>query len=115
MSIAPRRRLQALTLLLVLVLGGMALPGIDAAVFHARGAATGDGGRFEGPDSPGAHSIQCPLAQLLVSGRALAGNPPLSHSTPATAVGFVASAPPVLEAVQPYTPDLPRAPPLLVV
>ena len=115
MSNALRRRLRGLTLLLVLILGGMALPGMDAAVFHARGAATGDGARFDAPDSGGAHSIQCPLAQLLVSGRALAGHTPLPHSTPAVAVEFVASTPPVLESSPTYTPDLPRAPPLLVV
>jgi hypothetical protein len=111
MSRAPRSRLQALILLLVLVLGGMALPGMDAAVFHARGAATGNGSRFDAPDSAGAHSIQCPLAQLLVSGRALAGNAPQTHSIPAAFVALVTNRYSTLESSPLRTPDLPRAPP----
>ena len=108
---ASKSRLAALTLLLVLILGGMALPGMDAALFHARGAATGNGSRLEGPNSAGSHAIQCPLAQLLASGRAIAGDSPEPHVAPPTFAEFVTPALLPFPTSGLRSPDLARAPP----
>jgi hypothetical protein len=107
---APGRRRSALALLVVVLLGGILMPGVDAMLFHGRGAGTPFGARLEATSS-GAHAVQCPQADQLRSGRALAATPPQTHAAIPIGVAVITRNTSLRIATPVHTPVLPRAPP----
>ena len=107
------RRRSALTLLLVVLLGGIIMPGVDAMLFHGRGAGTPFGARLEATSS-GEHAVQCPQSDQLRSGRALAATPPQTNTATPTVIAVIACNTPFLLSAPVHTPVLPRAPPSLI-
>jgi hypothetical protein len=110
---ASGRRRSALTLLVVVLLGGIIMPGVDAMLFHGRGAGTTFGARLEATSS-GEHAIQCPQADQLRSGRALAATPPQTNTATPIGIAVIVCNTAVLLSTPVHTPVLPRAPPSLL-
>ena len=107
---ASSRRRSALTLLLVVLLGGIIMPGVDAMLFHGRGAGTSFGARLEATSS-GEHAVQCPQSDQLRSGRALAATPPQTNTATPIGNAVIVCNTPLLLSIAVHTPVLPRAPP----
>jgi hypothetical protein len=95
---ASGRRRSALTLLVVVLLGGIIMPGVDAMLFHGSGE----------------HAVQCPQADQLRSGRALAATPPQTNTATPIGIAVIISNAPLLLSIPVHTPVLPRAPPSLL-
>jgi len=110
---ASGRRCSALTLLVVVLLGGIIMPGVDAVLFHGRGAGTPFGARLEATSS-GEHAVQCPQADQLRSGRALAATPPQTSTATPIGIAVIVRSTPLLLSNPVHTPVLPRAPPSLL-
>ena len=107
---ASGRRRSAFTLLFVVLLGGIIMPGVDAMLFHGRGTGTPFGARLEATSS-GEHAVQCPQSDQLRSGRALAATPPSTSTATPTVIAVIACATQVRLSTPVHTPVLPRAPP----
>lgn len=112
MRLTAARRLNALILTAVLLVGGSGLSALDVALYHLGGHVEAAGTRVAGTDAPRSHGDTCALLDWAARGPYR----PALQALPALAAMVEVAGPPALRVEPPRPADLsatqrPRAPP----
>jgi len=113
MSAMLRRAVRTRALLLtILLFGSGLLSGLDARLHRSAVELAAPGGRLSSRGAPGAHVVQCVLAEQIESSRALAASSAATHTQRSADVSLGPADPDTHQAPGHFSLAFARAPPL---